>query len=273
MSREKMANQNERLLELQERMEKIEHKYMIMSGKGGVGKSTISVNMAWILAGQGEKVGLLDADLHGPSLPWMLGIKAGMLPAKDGFIEPVMITPELGVVSIGLQLDDNDQPMIWRGPIKMGVIQQFLGMVAWGNLDYLIIDSPPGTGDEPLSIAQLVPEIDGVIIVTTPQDVALLDARKSVLFAQRLKLPVTGIIENMSGFVCPACGQQIDLFKSGGGQRAAEELGVPFLGRLPLDPEIMRSGDKGEPFIQGYQESKTARIMEDIVERAINERK
>ncbi|MDY6965261.1 MAG: Mrp/NBP35 family ATP-binding protein [Halobacteriota archaeon] len=231
------------------RLSKIKHKIMVMSGKGGVGKTTVAVNLALALAEKGLEVGLMDADIHGPNVPKMLGIEKMYPTVGDGKIWPVIVPPRLKIMSMAFLLQDTDSPVIWRGPMKMTAIRQFISDVEWGELDFLIVDLPPGTGDEPLSVAQLIKDIDGSIIVTTPQDVALLDSRKSVNFARQLKTPIVGIVENMSGFVCPKCGERIDLFKVGGGQRSAKEMDVPFLGAVPIDPRIVEDSDSGKPFI------------------------
>ncbi len=258
--------QDQQKRKIEERMEKIKHKLIIISGKGGVGKSTVAVNLAYGLLFQGKKVGILDVDIHGPSLAKMLGVEGRRLNASgENVIEPISITPSLKMVTIASLLESADTPVIWRGPLKMKLISQFLGDVNWGKLDYLVVDSPPGTGDEPLSVAQLIPGMDGAIIVTTPQEVALLDSRKSVGFAKALKIPVIGIIENMSGLICPHCGGKIELFKTGGGEKAAKDLGVPFLGRIPIEPDIVNSTDEGRPFIQVYAKTRTAEIMDEIV--------
>ncbi len=238
-----------------ERFKIIKAVLLIMSGKGGVGKSTVAVNLALTFAAEGKNVGILDIDLHGPNIAKLLGIEQERLAATPDGIEPVEILPNLKAVSLALLGMDPDQPVIWRGPLKTGAIKQFLGEVNWGELDYLIIDAPPGTGDEPLSVVQLIPQITGAIIVTTPQDVAILDSRKSVLFAKRLHMPVVGIIENMSGLTCPHCHQPIYLFKQGGGQKAADELNVNFLGALPIQPELVEYGDAGRPFLQMQSDS------------------
>ena len=258
--------QDQQKRKIEERMKKIKHKLIIISGKGGVGKSTVAVNLAYGLLFQGKKVGILDVDIHGPSLAKMLGVEGRRLNASgENVIEPISITPSLKMVTIASLLESADTPVIWRGPLKMKLISQFLGDVNWGKLDYLVVDSPPGTGDEPLSVAQLIPGMDGAIIVTTPQEVALLDSRKSVGFAKALKIPVIGIIENMSGLICPHCGGKIELFKTGGGEKAAKDLGVPFLGRIPIEPDIVNSTDEGRPFIQVYAKTRTAEIMDEIV--------
>jgi ATP-binding protein involved in chromosome partitioning len=254
-------------LRLNENIRRIKHVFFVMSGKGGVGKSTVSANLALALATSGAETGILDIDIHGPNIPKMLNVEDAKVTGDNEGLIPVMVPPRLKVMSMAFLLQDQDMPVIWRGPVKMGAIRQFLGDVKWGDLDYLIVDLPPGTGDEPLSIAQLIPKADGAIIVTTPQDVALLDSRKSVTFSRQLKLPVVGIIENMSGFVCPHCGEEIPLFKTGGGEKAANELDVPFLGRIPLDPEVVISGDAGVPIMISNPESSAAKAFETIVEK------
>ena len=247
-------------------LDRIKHKIIVMSGKGGVGKSTVAANLAVALSAKGYETGLLDIDIHGPNIPKMLNIEDAVITGDKNGISPIMVPPRLRVMSMAFFLSDRDTPIIWRGPMKMGVIRQFLGEVNWGPLDYLVIDLPPGTGDEPLSIAQLIPDADGVIIVTTPQEVALLDSRKSVSFARELKLPVIGIVENMSGFTCPHCGKQVAIFKVGGGERAAADLGVPFLGRIPFDPIVVDSGDDGIPVVLSSPDSAPAKALEAIVD-------
>ena len=250
-----------------EALQKIKRKIIIMSGKGGVGKTTVATNLAFALSMHGAEVGLLDVDIHGPNIPKMLNIEDERPMADENGIVPILVPPHLKVMSMAFLLSDKDTPVIWRGPLKMAAIRQFLGEVHWGDLDYLIIDLPPGTGDEPLSIAQLIPDSDGAIVVTTPQDVALLDSRKAVNFARALNMPVIGIIENMSGLTCPHCKKQIDLFKLGGGSRAAMDLQVPFLGQIPIDPNIVETGDSGKPFVLEHSKSKSAKAFTEIVKK------
>jgi Mrp family chromosome partitioning ATPase len=252
---------------LKEKMAKVRHPLIVMSGKGGVGKSTVAVNLAYALSLAGKKVGILDIDLHGPNIAKMLGIEKRSVFAFEFGIEPVDVSEKLKAVSIALAGFEPDQPIIWRGPAKAAAIRQFLSDVNWGELDYLVIDSPPGTGDEPLSACQLIPNVSGIIIVTTPQDVAIMDARKSVIFAEKIKIPVIGIIENMSGFVCPHCHQTTDIFKKGGGEKAASELKVPFLGAVPLQPEFVHLGDDGTPFVSFEKKSPSALAFMDIVKK------
>lgn len=254
---------------IEETLSKIENRLLIFSGKGGVGKSTVATNLGLALSKKDKQVGLLDVDIHGPNLAMMLGVEGKrMAAANEKKILPVPITKNLRLVSMAFLLESPDLPVIWRGPLKMKVIQQFLGDVDWGKLDYLIIDSPPGTGDEPLSVAQLIPAT-GAIIVTTPQEVSLLDSRKAVNFARKLNLNVVGIIENMSGLICPYCGKKIDLFKEGGGEKTAKEMGVPFLGRVPIDPNIVQASDTGKPFILESPDSEASKAFMAIVDEII----
>ena len=263
---EKQA-QRERLVK--ETLSHVEHKLMVMSGKGGVGKSTVAANLAVSLARRGFEVGILDADVHGPNIPKMLGLdNERMIGIAQGML-PIPLYPNLKVLSLAFMLPNADTPVVWRGPLKHGVFQQFLGEVEWGDLDYLIVDLPPGTGDEPLSIAHLIGQVDGSVIVTTPQEVALLDSRKAVVFSRMVQVPVVGIVENMSGFRCPHCGKEIDLFKVGGGEKAALELQVPFLGRIPLDPDIVKDCDGGKPFVASEPDSPAAKAFEAITDRIL----
>jgi Mrp family chromosome partitioning ATPase/predicted Fe-Mo cluster-binding NifX family protein len=226
-----------------------------------VGKSTVAVNLAVALAMGGWKTGLLDVDFHGPSIPMLLHLKGELFKATDGGMLPVESSYGIKVVSLGFALGHSDEAVIWRGPMKMGVIKQLISDVQWGELDYLIVDFPPGTGDEPLSVAQLIPESDGAVIVTTPQDLSLQDVRKSINFCHQLKIPVLGVIENMSGLLCPHCGKMIEVFKSGGGETMAKEMGVPFLGRIPIDPQIVGGSDEGKPFVYHHRETESAQAF------------
>jgi ATP-binding protein involved in chromosome partitioning len=263
-----MQTQPDRKTNTAIKLDNVKHKITVMSGKGGVGKSTVAVNLSIAFSMRGFEVGLLDCDIHGPSIPKMLGIEDGrLLGSEEEGIQPVILPPHLKVVSMGFLLSDRDSPVIWRGPLKMTAIRQFLEDVRWGNLDYLIIDLPPGTGDEPLSVAQLLPQIDGVIIVTTPQDVALLSVRKSINFARKLNMPIIGLVENMSGFVCPHCGKSTHIFKTGGGQKACNDLSVPFLGCIPIEARIVECGDDGKPFVLEHKDAPSAKAFNQIVDR------
>jgi len=250
---------------LAKNMSQIAAKILVLSNKGGVGKSSVAINIAVSFSKRGLKVGLLDADMHGPSVAKMLGFEGKRLTiAENGGILPFPVNSNLVAVSMASFLEDGDTPVIWRGPLKMSALRQFLAEVDWGKLDYLVIDSPPGTGDEPLSVCQLVKDLTGAIIVTTPQDIALLDSRKCVGFLRQLSVPILGILENMSGLTCPHCGKNIDIFKSGGGEKAAKELNVPFLGRLPFDPRIVETTDNGKPFVEMYPDSESAKVLDKI---------
>jgi len=250
--------------QIRQRIRQIKHQILVLSGKGGVGKSTVAVNLAVSLALAGKKVGLLDIDIHGPSIPKILNLEGKTVQAAGDLILPIEVAENLKVMSIGFLLRGSDDAVIWRGPMKYQMIKQFLKDVDWGNLDFLIVDSPPGTGDEPLSIVQLLENADGAIIVTTPQEVALSDVRKCITFCRNLNLPVLGVLENMSGFVCPKCGERTDVFKSGGGEIMANQMHVPFLGRIPIDPQIVQACDSGKPFVYHYNQSQTAKAFENI---------
>ncbi len=254
---------------LRENLSMIKNKILVLSGKGGVGKTTVAVNIGYGLALRGFETGVLDIDIHGPNVAKMLGIEGRKLYGSGASIDPVQVVPHLKAMSIALLMDSQDQPVIWRGPLKMSAIKQFISDVNWGELDYMVIDSPPGTGDEPLSICQIIPDVDGAVVVTTPQDVAILDSRKSVMFTRELNVPVVGIIENMSGFVCPHCGGEIDLFGSGGGERAAKGLDVPFLGKIPIDPCIVKRGDEGTPLIEQNPDSAAGKMLNSMIDRII----
>ncbi len=246
------------------RLSQVKEKLVVLSGKGGVGKSTVAVNLAMALTQAGKKVGLLDIDIHGPSLPKMLHLENAPVTGTETSLDPV-IAHKMKVMSIGLLLRDRDDAVIWRGPMKSNAIKQFLRDVNWGELDYLIIDSPPGTGDEPMTVIQLLDNPTGAIVVTTPQALAVQDVRRSIMFCRQLQLPVVGVIENMSGFVCPKCGEHTDIFRTGGGEKMAGDMGVPFLGSVPIDPQVTVSGDGGEPVVQAHPHSETSQAFGRIV--------
>jgi len=254
---------------IKENLFHVKHIIIVGSGKGGVGKSTVSANLAYTLAMDGNSVGILDADLNGPSLGKMTGIEGERVgPSINEKIQPIKKNG-VKIISMSSFIDNPDNPVIWRGPMKGSVIRQFLGEVEWGELDYLVIDLPPGTGDEALTVAQSIPRADGIVIVTTPQDVALLDSRKAINFAKSLNLPVIGIIENMSGFICPKCGEKIDLFKTGGGLKASNEFKIDFLGSIPIDIRIMETCDAGESFIFKYGKSENGQAFFNIMKKII----
>ena len=245
---------------------KIKNKILVMSGKGGVGKSTVSVNLALSLAKRGHKVGLMDVDLHGPDVIRMLNLKGTLEPpsSPDALVPPLEYNGNLKVVSLEYMMKDRDEAIIWRGPLKIQAIRQFVADMDWGELDYLIVDAPPGTGDEPLSVAQTIPHVKAVV-VTTPQKVALADVRKSINFCKTVKVDIAGVIENMSGFVCPHCNETVDIFKSGGGEQVAREFDLPFLGRVPMDPKVVVAGDDGKPYLSSEAESPAVSAFGAIV--------
>jgi len=267
-----MAGQSQQQAEeqmLRDRMAEIRHKLVVLSGKGGVGKSTVAANLATALAQAGKQVGLLDVDIHGPSIPKLMGIEEHAVQLVGNEIVPAKMNDNLAVMSIGFLLRTARDPVIWRGPMKHGVIRQFLKDVIWGQLDYLVVDSPPGTGDEPLSVAQLMGPSAGAIVVTTPQNMAIVDVRRCLMFCRALSLPVVGIVENMSGFVCPKCGEKTDLFKRGGGMALASEMDVPFLGQIPVDPEVVIAGDAGIPLSRGEPQSPAAQAFSQVVAKIL----
>jgi ATP-binding protein involved in chromosome partitioning len=249
---------------IQESLGLIKNKFLVMSGKGGVGKTSVAVNLAVALSKKGAKVGLMDVDLHGPDIPRMLGLKGLLDISADNRMIPKPYSENLKVVSIESLTQDTDDAVIWRGPLKMHVIRQFISDVHWGRLDYLILDSPPGTGDEPLSVAQTIPGAKA-IIVTTPQEISLADIRKSINFCRTVKMPTFGLIENMSGFVCPHCGKPTDLFGTGGGFKTALAMNVPFLGRIPFDPKMVECADAGESYLQKYPDSEVTQAYNQVV--------
>ena len=265
-SKEKMQNPLDTMVK--ETLSQIKHKLFVMSGKGGVGKSSVAANIAVGLAQKGFKVGLIDVDLHGPSIAKIMGMKGLLNATEDKKLIPKDCIFGLKVVSMQSLMQEKDQAIIWRGPAKTGMIKQFIGSVKWGQLDYLVIDAPPGTGDEPITIAQTIHDAKAVI-VTTPQDVATDDVRKSVSFCKTVKMEIAGIIENMSGFECPHCGKQIDLFKTGGGKKMAEEVNVNFLGSIPFDTNVVNACDDGKPIISDNQNSAFSKAILSVIDKIV----
>ncbi len=255
---------------IRETMAQIKNKLLILSGKGGVGKSTVAVHLAVALSDRGFLTGLLDIDLHGPSIPGMLGLSGQRVTAEEGLLKPLVYGQRLKVISMASILGDQDTALIWRGPRKGGAIRQLLGDVHWGSLDFLVIDAPPGTGDEPLSVAQSIPGVRAVV-VTTPQQVAVQDVRRSLRFLDKLALPIVGVIENMSGLICPHCHKKIDLFKQGGGEALAKEWGVPFLGKIPIEPDLASEADDGKPFFRGHKDSAVVQAFNHIADQVIRD--
>jgi ATP-binding protein involved in chromosome partitioning len=243
---------------LRERMAQIRRRLVVVSGKGGVGKSTVAANLALALSSRGHRIGLLDVDIHGPSMARILGCEGGALISDGQSILPVEVRDRLTLMSISFLIGNRTDAVIWRGPMKFKVIHQFLCDVAWGDLDYLVVDCPPGTGDEPLSVAQLIGHPAAAVVVTTPQELAIADVRRCISFCQKANLPVAGVLENMSGYVCPQCGNHADLFGAGGGKNLSQEMSVPFLGRIPIDPRIVGCGDSGICLLDAYPESPAA---------------
>ena len=264
-----IAEFTEKDQKLKKNMSRIKHKIAVISGKGGVGKSTVAANlaMAFALHGYKDRVGILDVDIHGPCIPKLLGLKG-----KKFQISPIGALPVTGpegikVVSMDFLIESQETPIIWRGPLKMQAIKQFLSDFMWGELDFLFIDAPPGTGDESLSAMQLIPEMDGTIIVTIPSEVSEDVVKKAVSFSRQMRIPVIGIVENMSGFTCPKCGEKINILGAGGGKRIAEELDVPFLGQIPIDPKICEEADKGVSFLAENENSTSAKAFKEIVKK------
>jgi len=256
-------------LQIANTLKNIKYKILVFSGKGGVGKSTASANLAVALALAGKTVGLLDIDFHGPSIPKLMGFAGKRADMHGDKLLPLPFSENLKVMSLGMLLNSDSDAVIWRGPMKNGAIRQLVKDVEWGALDYLIVDSPPGTGDEPLSLVQTMEHLTGAIIVTQPQQLSVDDVRRSVSFCEKLDLPVLGIIENMSGFICPKCGETVDIFKSGGGETFANEKNIPFLGKIPIDPNIVEASDDGKPFVYHFGKSPAAKAFEAIVERVV----
>lgn len=250
-----------------QRMKEITYKIVVMSNKGGVGKSTVTTNLGVALARKGYKVGIADADIHGPNIPMMLGVEGKRLKGDSGGVVPLEVLPNLKVASLSFLIENPSMPVIWRDSAKWDFLCELMGSVCWGSLDYLLVDLPPGTGNEAISIIELIGKVDGSVIVTTPQDVVLLDVKKAVFFSRDSNVPIIGIIENMSSLVCPHCNEKIDVFKTGGGKKICMELGVAFLGKIPLDPVIAEKCDMGEAFVSAYPDSDAAKAFDEIVKK------
>ena len=264
---EKEILMKERMENIENNMEKIKHKLIIISGKGGVGKTTVAVNLAFSLANVGFRVGIFDVDITGPNVVKMLGMNPELKPAVDPTFKkfyPISGLFNIKVMSMAFLVQNSDEPVIWRGPMKMGVLRQFLGDAIWGELDYLVCDLPPGTSDEALDILQLIPD-ENVVVVSTPQEVALMDARKTIVMAKTMERHVLGIIENMSGFKCPHCSEYIDLYPPGGAEKASKDLEIKLLGKIPFEVEVGQQGDQGLPFILKYPESESTKAFKAAV--------
>ncbi|OEU65831.1 MAG: chromosome partitioning protein ParA [Desulfovibrio sp. S3730MH75] len=257
-------------MKMKKTLARIKHKIVVISGKGGVGKSTVATNIAVALSLAGKQVGLLDVDVHGPSIPRLLSLEGQQPHIGHEIIEPISYSKNLWVMSLGFMLPSKEEPVIWRGPIKIGMIKQFVQDVAWNDLDFLVVDCPPGTGDEPLSALQTLGSDAQAVIVTTPQGLAIDDVRRSVNFCKQVGNPVLGIVENMSGFACPDCGSVHHIFNTGGGEELAKEMGVNFLGRIPLDPEVVRSGDEGYPIVRVDHDGATGQALSAIIKPILN---
>ena len=267
VSKGKQEAMDERMVSIRNNMAKIKHKIVVISGKGGVGKTTVAVNLAMSLASVGLRVGILDVDITGPNVNKMLGISPEVRPRVDPDAKkfyPVDGPLNTKVVSMAFLLQDSDTPVIWRGPMKMGAVRQFLGDAHWGDLDYLICDLPPGTSDETLDILQLIPD-ENVVVVSTPQEVAIMDARKTISMAKTMERHVLGIIENMSGFKCPHCNEYIDLYPPGGAEKASKDFNVQFLGKIPFEVEVGQQGDQGLPFVLKYPDRESAKAFKAVV--------
>ncbi len=230
---------------IEDRLAHVGRKILVMSGKGGVGKSTVAGYLAFLLSKAGKKVGLLDVDLHGPSIAKLMNVQGGFDLSEEGVVKPYAFSEQLSIVSIEMMMGEKDMAVIWRGPMKISAIRQFISDIEWGDLDFLVVDSPPGTGDEPLTVAQTIPDAEAVI-VTTPQELSLADVRKSINFCRQVEMKILGVVENMSGQLCPHCGQQVPLFGQGGGKKMAEDMGVPLLGQIPADGKMVVAGDTGD---------------------------
>ena len=250
-----------------QRMKEITYKIVVMSNKGGVGKSTVTTNLGVALARKGFQVGIADADIHGPNIPMMLGVEGKRLKGSGGGVLPLEVMPNLKVASLSFLIEDPSMPVIWRDAAKWDFLCELMGSVCWGSLDFLLVDLPPGTGNEAISIIELIGKVDGSVIVTTPQDVVLLDVKKAVFFSRDSNVPIIGIVENMSGLKCPHCHENIDVFKTGGGAKICMELGVTFLGKIPLDPDITEKCDSGEAFVAAYPSSVAAKVFDEIASK------
>ncbi len=255
--------------EARRRLSKIKHKIIVLSGKGGVGKSFITANIAAALAQKGYTVGVLDADIHGPSIPKIFGVHGQSLYAGPGGIMPLMGTGNVRVVSVDLMLPNEEAALIWRGPLKTGFIREVLSMVNWGEMDFLLVDLPPGTGDEALTIAQLIKDLDGAIIVTTPSDLTRIVVKKAISFCKQLNVRILGIINNMCCFICPKCGSKYYIFGKGGAAKLAQEVGLQLLADIPLDPRISEAMDKGVPFVVAFPEAEAAKKLMEVAEKIV----
>ncbi|MFC1837529.1 P-loop NTPase [Thermodesulfobacteriota bacterium] len=260
-------------LGLQSTLSKIKYKILVMSGKGGVGKSTVATNVAMGLAKKGFQVGLIDVDLHGPDICRMLDLKEKLFTDKEEkpkLIPPMKYNDNLKVISLEYLMENRDEAIIWRGPLKIQAIRQFIGDIDWGKLDYLVIDAPPGTGDEPLSVAQTIKDVNA-LIVTTPQEVALADVRKSISFCRHVGIRILGIVENMSGLICPHCEKSVDMFGTGGGKKVALEYSLPFLGTVPLDPQVVLGGDSGKPYLSSGAGTVATKAFDEILDNVLRD--
>ena len=258
---------------LQSTLSKIKYKILVMSGKGGVGKSTVATNVAMGLAKRGYQVGLIDVDLHGPDICRMLDLKDKLFTEKDEkpkLLPPMKYNENLKVISLEYLMENRDEAIIWRGPLKIQAIRQFIGDIDWGELDYLVIDAPPGTGDEPLSVAQIIKDVNA-LIVTTPQEIALADVRKSISFCRHVGIRILGIVENMSGFICPHCDKPVDIFGTGGGKKVSLEYSLRFLGKVPMDPKVVMGGDSGKPYLSSGAGTVATKAFDKVLDNVIKD--
>jgi Mrp family chromosome partitioning ATPase len=252
-------------------MKAVPHKILVMSGKGGVGKTTVAVNLAYAFAKMNRSVGILDADLHGPNVAIMTGTQGLPVHGDDGVLVPIVATQRVRVLTMASFLPNIDCPVAWRGPRKASAIRQFIAEGDWHKTEVLVVDCPPGTGDEPMAVAELIPDADGAIVVTSPQGVSLLDSRKCINFVREMNHRLIGIVENFSGFACPQCGHEIDLFKRGGGKNAAIELGAPFLGSVPITPAVVEAGDSGRPIVVSAPDDPAAQALFEMARQISKE--